>query len=61
MNAQTDKQQSAETPDYRYNWNFNDIYPNWDAWSKDFEIIKQEITKKLFKYLRASNGTILPK
>jgi len=47
MNAQNDKQQKVETPDYRYNWNFNDIYPNWDAWSKDFEIIKQDIPKYL--------------
>lgn len=47
MNAQNDKQQKAETLDYRYNWNFNDIYPSWDAWSKDFEIIKQEIPKYL--------------
>ncbi|RPH31898.1 MAG: oligoendopeptidase F [Bacteroidales bacterium] len=47
MKAQNDKQQKAETPDYRYNWDFTDIYPNWDAWSKDFEVIKQDIPKYL--------------
>jgi len=46
MNAQNDKQQTA-TPDYRYNWNFTDIYPNWDAWAKDLELVKQDIPKYL--------------
>ena len=46
MNAQNDKQQTA-TPDYRYNWNFTDIYPNWDAWAKDLDLVKQEIPKYL--------------
>lgn len=45
MKAQNDKQQKAETPDYRYNWNFTDIYPSWDAWSKDMDIMKQEVPK----------------
>ncbi len=47
MNAQNDKQQNTETPDYRYNWNFTDIYPSWDLWSKDLEIVKLEIPKFL--------------
>lgn len=47
MNAQNDKQKKSETPDYRYNWNFTDIYPNWDAWAKDLEIVKQDIPKYL--------------
>lgn len=46
MNAQNDKQQTA-TPDYRYNWNFTDIYPNWDAWAKDLDLVKQDIPKYL--------------
>lgn len=46
MNAQNDKQQTA-TPDYRYNWNFTDIYPNWDAWAKDMDLVKQYIPKFL--------------
>ncbi len=47
MNAQNDKQQKAETPDYRYNWNFTDIYPNFDTWAKDLELIKLDIPKFL--------------
>lgn len=47
MNAQNEKQNTAKTPDYRYNWNFTDIYPSWDAWAKDFEVIKQEVPKYL--------------
>ncbi|NOU17270.1 MAG: oligoendopeptidase F [Bacteroidales bacterium] len=47
MNAQNDKQSKLATPDYRYNWNFTDIYPSWDAWAKDIEIVKQEIPKYL--------------
>ena len=46
MDAQNDKQQTA-TPDYRYNWNFTDIYPSWDAWAKDLELVKQDIPKYL--------------
>ncbi|NVO12093.1 MAG: oligoendopeptidase F [Bacteroidales bacterium] len=47
MNAQNDKQSKLATPDYRYNWNFTDIYPNWDSWSNDLEIVKKEIPKYL--------------
>lgn len=46
MNAQNDKQTNS-TLDYRYNWNFTDIYPNWDAWAKDLDLVKQEIPKYL--------------
>jgi oligoendopeptidase F len=45
MNAQNDKQNVATTPDYRYNWNFTDIYPNWENWSKDLEFVKQSVPK----------------
>lgn len=47
MNAQSVIQEKITTPDYRYNWNFTDIYPNWEMWTKDLELIKQQTPKYL--------------
>ncbi len=46
-NASNEKDNKSDTKDYRYNWNFTDIYPSWDAWAKDLEFIKQEVPKYL--------------
>ncbi|MBN1650817.1 MAG: oligoendopeptidase F [Bacteroidales bacterium] len=36
-----------------YKWNFEHIYPNWDAWQKDFEKLKKEADK-----LKILQGTL---
>jgi len=46
-NASNEKDNKSDAKDYRYNWNFTDIYPSWDAWAKDLEFIKQEVPKYL--------------
>lgn len=29
--------------DDKYKWNLNDIYPDWDAWKKDLELIREDM------------------
>jgi len=36
-----------------YKWNFEHIYPNWEAWQKDFERLKKEVDK-----LKVLHGTL---
>jgi oligoendopeptidase F len=43
MNAKVDKKENVEKIDYKYNWNFTDIYPSWEAWSSDLEAIKLKV------------------